>query len=279
MRKLVYIFLSVVCLMVSISFVGCGKTCSIPDGYYWFALDHTTFEYTDTDIKNSHGWVIDGDTAEQWTSNVCEYKAKIIEKDGEILFDGYTWRDIADLFLGDTDERGSERDYTVVYDEETKRITLTPKLAQENTEYVFDGITFEKSRGLKIEDLSRYIPTMQAEEVKTVNDFEKLLLDNLDKYKLTVFTENGYKNVYLAPIFHSITVKTDDTLLLTVKEGEEYMQEEVSYWRTTNGEQWHYVTDDLSFHWDCASTFRYRISFPMEDNTKYFKVVYCYRVK
>lgn len=162
MKKTIAILLSAACLVGGVCFIGCDKTTSIPDGYYWFALDNTTFERTDTDIKNSHGWVIDGDTAELWTSGMCEYKAKIVEKDGEILFDGYQWRNVVDVLLGDTDKRGSNRDYTVVYDETTGRIALTPKLPQENAEYVFDGITFEKSNGLKVEHLSRYIPITQA---------------------------------------------------------------------------------------------------------------------
>ena len=281
-KKLLTIGLAVL-LMLCMSLVACDKTSSIPDGYYWFALDNTTFEHTQTDIKNSYGWVIDGDTAELWTSGMCEYKAKIVEKDGEILFDGYQWRNVVDVLLGDTDKRGSNRDYTVVYDETTVRIALTPKLPQENAEYVFDGITFEKSNGLKVEHLSRYIPITQASikagEIKTVKDFEKLILDNLDTYRLVVHENGVNKYVYFTPKYHSITVKTDKLLTLRYKDGEGYSQEDVSYLSTTNGNIWTYILEDFSLYWDSESTFSYRISFPMEDSANYFKVVYNYKIK
>ena len=183
-----------------------------------------------------------------------------------------------DILLGYTEKEGSNRDYTVVYDETAGTITLTPKLPQENVEYVFEGVTFEKSQWLKIEDLSNYIPVVQAQEIKTIKDFEKFLLNNLDTYKLVVTTENGCEYVYLTPKYHSITVKTD-SLLLTTKEGGEYIQEEVSCWSTNNGNIWTYVTEDLSFYWDSASTFSYRISFPMKEITDHFTVVYNYRIK
>ena len=282
-KKLLTIWLAVLLMpCMSVNLVGCDKTEILPNGNYAIAFKINTFEYIDRDVRDTYGWVIDGDTAELWTSSVCEYKAKIVKKDGQILFDGYKWRNLIDILLGDTEKKGYDRDYIVVYDETAGTITLTPKLPQENVEYVFDGITFQKSKGLTLDDLSNYIPFTQASikvgDIKTVKDFEKLLLNNLDTYKLVVTTENGYEYVYLTPKYHSITVQTD-SLLLTKKEGEEYTQEEVSCWSTTNGNIWTYVTENLSFYWDSTSTFSYRISFPMEDVTDYFTVVYNYKIK
>ena len=160
MKKLVTILLSSICVIGSMSFIGCDKTSVIPEGNYFVDGENNVFSYTESDIRDTYGWIIDGDTAEQWTSSQCLYKAKIIEKDGEIIFDGYRWRDFWDTLLGNKSKQGSDHDYTVIYDEVNRSITLTPKLPKENVEYVFDGITFEKSDNLKIEDLSNFIPMM-----------------------------------------------------------------------------------------------------------------------
>ena len=127
MKKLWTIFLaSLLMFCMSVSLFACNKTSSIPDGHYAIAGENNTFERVGGDIRNTYGWIIDGDTAEQWTSSMCTYKAKIVEKDGEILFDGYEWRDALDILLGAKSKRGSNHDYTVVYDEANGSITLTP---------------------------------------------------------------------------------------------------------------------------------------------------------
>ena len=282
MKKSLSIVLSVVCLCMGVCFAGCDKTSVIPEGNYGRTKDNTVFVYTEGDIRNTYGWIIDGNTAEQWTSSVCVYKAKIIEKDGEIIFDGYRWGDFLDALFGNKSKQGSDHDYTVIYNEVNQSFTLTPKLPKENVEYVFDGITFEKSDNLKIEDLSNFIPMMQAQEIKTIKDFEELILDNLDTYSINVWESEGIKRIYFTPKYHSITVRENNLLLLTEKVGEN--AQEVSCTPITNGSRWDYTTENETFRWDSVSTFSYTISFPMEIPNlsgvpKYFRMVYNYKAK
>ena len=281
MKKLFTIWLvSVVVFCMSISLAGCNKTSVIPEGNYAISSENNEFSFTEEDIRDAYGWVIKGNTAEQWTSSVCEYKAKIVEQDGQILFDGYRWLSILDLLLGDKDKNGSDCDYIVEYNAGV--ITLTPKMPQENTEYRFDGITFEKSDNLKIEDLSNYIPVLQAKEIKSVKDFEKLILDNLDSYCLDIWKDTGTERVYFTPKYYSVTLKEENILSLTESEGGEPY--EVSCTPISNGRRWDYVTEKETFRWDGSATLSYVISFPMDipnglEIFKYFRVVYNYKVK
>ena len=127
MKKiLANLFAVLLMLCMSISLIACNKTSSIPDGHYAMTEENNSFKYIKGNVRDTYGWIIDGDTAEQWTSSMCTYKAKIVEKDGEILFDGYEWRDALDILLGAKSKRGSNHDYTVVYDEANGSITLTP---------------------------------------------------------------------------------------------------------------------------------------------------------
>ena len=61
-----------------------------------------------------------------WVSGSCDYKAKIVEKDGKVYFEGYTWKS----FLS-SKKRGHETVYVVVYDEEAQTITLTKVKSEE----------------------------------------------------------------------------------------------------------------------------------------------------
>ena len=267
---------------MSISLAGCNKTSVIPEGNYCVSNENNVFSFTEGDIRDAYGWIIKGNTAEQWTSSVCEYKAKIVEKDGQILFDGYRWRNILDLLLGDKDKKGYEYDFTAVYDEGTRSITLTPKKPKENTEYVFDGITFEKSDNLKIEDLSNYIPVLQSKEIKSVKDFENLILDNLDSYCLNIWKDTGIERVYFTPKYYSISVKEGGILSLTKEKGGK--PQEVSCMPMSNGWRWNYVMEQETFRWDGSAALSYVISFPMDipnglEYSKYFRVVYNYKAE
>ncbi len=102
---------------------GCAKTGPIPNGYYcWSSAGEYIYEFTESDIRESFGWEIKGDLAQRWTSSSVDYKAKIVEKDGKIYFEGYKWKK---LFL--TVESGRETIYEVVYNETEKSITLILK--------------------------------------------------------------------------------------------------------------------------------------------------------
>ncbi len=125
MKKLWTIILSALCLCMCVSLVGCKKTCPIPDGNYSCSNQNSdVYVFTENSIRTSYGWIIDGDTAEEWVSSYCNYKAKIVEKDGKLYFEGYTWKEPR-LGSCDTIEFGNNTKYEVVYDETTKSITLT----------------------------------------------------------------------------------------------------------------------------------------------------------
>ncbi len=127
LKKLLTIGLSVLLMFcMGISLVGCNKTGPIPNGNYAFIGAVYTFEYTGGEIKDIYGWIIEGDEAEQWVSGVCTYKAKIVEEDGVLRFDGYKWRNLLDVLFGNVEKQGSNHDYIVVYNETDKSITLTP---------------------------------------------------------------------------------------------------------------------------------------------------------
>lgn len=126
MKKLLRIFLFVLCLIFSFCFSACGEKGLIPEGNYVFTGDVYTFVYVDGEVRDTYGWIIDGDTAEQWVSGSCVYKASVIEKDGEIRFDGYKWRDLLDILFRGGKKQGSNHDYIVVYNENEKSIFLTP---------------------------------------------------------------------------------------------------------------------------------------------------------
>ena len=113
--------------------------------------------------------------------------------------------------------------------------------------------------------------------MKTVKDFEKLILDNLDTYRLETYENGTNKVISFVPKYSSITVKTEDTLSL--RYDEEGAFEEVSCVRLYGDTRWAYVTEEENFVYDSASTISYAIEFPLEDNALYFRAVYNYKIK
>ena len=118
MKKILSLFL---CFLTLFFCAGCGEKEAnskgpIPNGYYyWSSEEKNTLIYTESDIREISGWVIKGDTAEHWASDTVHYKAKIVEKDGKIFFEGYKWEE----FLVSS-KMGSENIYEVIYDETEK---------------------------------------------------------------------------------------------------------------------------------------------------------------
>lgn len=100
-KKLLTIFLTVLLMLcMGISLVGCKKTGLIPNGYYSIKnQNEAVYVFTENDMRDSHYWVIDGGIAEEWVSISCCYKAKIVEKDGKIYFEGYKWKDLFDILF------------------------------------------------------------------------------------------------------------------------------------------------------------------------------------
>ena len=80
-KKLLTIgFAVLLMLCMSISLVGCKKTGPLPNGHYEMMnsipeepLPDLSFGFTQGDIRDSYGWVSNGDTAEMWVSGSCDY--------------------------------------------------------------------------------------------------------------------------------------------------------------------------------------------------------------
>jgi hypothetical protein len=107
------------------------KTSSIPDGLYGWCADDNIYEsiykLTESDVRDSYAIEVKGDKIQRWTSGSVDYKAKIVEKDGEIYFEGYKWRDIWDILFRGGKESGTTNIYRVIYNETEKSITLILK--------------------------------------------------------------------------------------------------------------------------------------------------------
>ena len=134
MKKFLSVLLSALCALTSLCFVGCKNEKELlPSGHYGvvYAIPEDNppylyFEFTKEDIRDSHGFVIDGNTAAEWVSSCCYYKAKIVEKDGQIYLEGYLFRDFLDILLGDGEKKGSTKIYAVKYNEANQSFSLTP---------------------------------------------------------------------------------------------------------------------------------------------------------
>ena len=131
MKKILAVILSALTFVLSIFFVGCGKVSYIPEGYYGWTNAENIYEFTENDIRKSYGWVVDGDIAEEWVSGSCCYKAKIVEKDGKLYFEGYEWFDfLYSLTSCSPKYEGNTNVYEVTYNEIGKSITLIPAAIQ-----------------------------------------------------------------------------------------------------------------------------------------------------
>ena len=124
-KKLASILLSILFVL---SFVGCGKESPIPSGFYCETnyVDEMIYcEFCCTSDRKSHVqahcWEIDGMYVRCWVSSAEHWRAKIVEKDGKIYFEGYKW---TSRFLS-TKKSGNKDIYQVIYDEQTKSFTLT----------------------------------------------------------------------------------------------------------------------------------------------------------
>ncbi len=130
-RKIISKILAVMlALCMSISFVGCEKTGPIPDGRYEpIDLQDSTYYVYAENSNYDYFWEIEGDTARKYGSNALSFKAKIVEKNGKIYFEGYKWITIfhilGALFIGEKPTKvGSTNIYLVEYNAEEKSITV-----------------------------------------------------------------------------------------------------------------------------------------------------------
>ena len=157
-------------------------------------------------------------------------------------------------------------------------LCLTSCQAKESTynaEYTFDKITFSKSDTLKIEDLSNFIPMMQAQEIKTIKDFEDFLCDNIDRYSIEQNINGRNERVYLAPKYHSIIVKTDEIISVGIMKDGVVEYKEYTYTKKDYTNSTVYLTDNEIFTFS-NNTMTYDFSFPLEPSNS-FVVIYNYK--
>ena len=123
LRIITLFFATILCFCC---FSGCNKMGAIPNGYYcWSSAGENIYEFTESNIRDFFGWEIKGDTAKRWTSSSVDYKAKIVERDGKIYFEGYKWKDsLYSLTSCASQKVGSETIYEVIYNEAEKTIIL-----------------------------------------------------------------------------------------------------------------------------------------------------------
>ncbi len=120
-KKIFSVWLAILLMLcMSVNLVGCNKAGPITNGNYGVVYSipeepfpDNCFMRTESDVRKSYGWIIDGNTAEEWVSGICQYKAKIVERDGKIYFEGYQWRDFVDIVFGRYQKHGSNTVYEV----------------------------------------------------------------------------------------------------------------------------------------------------------------------
>ncbi len=121
-KKLATILSIFLLIIASLSFSGCSILESkgpIKNGYYYDTLNNGVFIFTESSIRQSSGFEISGNNAEYWISGYIDYKAKIVEKDGKIYFEGYMFKELFSKY-----ESGHNTIYEVVYNVEDKSIKL-----------------------------------------------------------------------------------------------------------------------------------------------------------
>ena len=106
---------------------GCKKAGPIPNGFYGCSNEgENVYKFTKSDIRDTCGWVISGDEIEYWVSSQCYYKAKIVERDEKIYFEGYKWFDFLYSFASCSKQIvGYETICEVTYNEIKKTFNVT----------------------------------------------------------------------------------------------------------------------------------------------------------
>lgn len=139
-----------------------------------------------------------------------------------------------------------------------------PKDLQMNTEYVYSDISFETAKDIKLDDLSPFIP--RGTEIKSINDFENLIRNNIDNYSIIRLTENGQERIFVKTNISAVKI-SESTITIT-RNGK---QSSFNY--TRDGDT--FSTTDLNetFYFSDGS-----IRYNLEFNEK-FSVVYNYKIK
>lgn len=116
-RKVILSILTIIILAVGL--FGCNSG-AIPNGKYVSINPNVNvFVNCDDGANAEYYWEIKGDSAMRYVSGMVDYKAKIIEKDGLVYFEGYTFTDILSNV-----KKGSTAKYLVTYSETQKTIQI-----------------------------------------------------------------------------------------------------------------------------------------------------------
>ena len=181
--KLVILCLS--CIACFGCLFSCAKDGPIANGVYIRTATHIEeFRLSDSGSR-LECWKIQGDRAKHYSyDKVVTYKAKIVERNDKIYFEGYKWR--AKLF---SEKCGSETVYEVTYDESSPTITLkeviTPETCGEHTigndgccvkcsAVVYPGVIYQVSADGKSAEVSGYKWHKDNAEVVIADTYKNL---------------------------------------------------------------------------------------------------------
>ena len=122
MKKIKSITLMLIVLLcITLNLGGCANHSAIPNGKY-VAVNYqnkNVFVLKNSANEDDFYWEINYGMAQRCTSGIIDYKCKIIEDNGVLYFEGYTWNKIFS-----TKKMGSTTKYMVVYDDQSKSITV-----------------------------------------------------------------------------------------------------------------------------------------------------------
>ncbi len=118
-------FSFILMLCMSVCFAGCKGEKEIellPNGNYCLiSSNEQKYHYVEEGKKlpTDHYLSIKKNKAIRYCSGVSDYRAKIVEKEDKLYFEGYTWKSL----LSGT--QGNNGIYEIEYDEETKTVIMT----------------------------------------------------------------------------------------------------------------------------------------------------------
>ena len=116
MRKIFALFMTVISLCW---LAGCKNKGPIPDGKYAETPGSNVFILHEDGSRIEFYFAIDGDKARYYVSAALTYKCNVVEENGKIYFEGYTWKNPFSSVVS-----GKEFTYEVLYDEAAKSITV-----------------------------------------------------------------------------------------------------------------------------------------------------------
>ncbi len=123
MKKVLILILSTLLLANCVMFTGCKKSNPIPNGVYVDCYNDE-YQYTETADYIVSCIEVDNNKAIGKINQTTWFKCKIKTQGEQIFFEGYTWREIEDLF---SKKYGSNFKWEVEYDSQTKTIKVIDK--------------------------------------------------------------------------------------------------------------------------------------------------------